>query len=198
MPLVTSGVRNRPRRLLSHSRAPAPAQSKPAASSSGAIEPAGVRSCAIRLATACRRSFTGVGTPCRRPSSTISPFSQSASMLPVPRCEALPGGAPAAARAVTGWTNPRVAAALVLGRLVRHHDAGGCVTRSCLGPVPLWRAGLSTAFSLVPQAAWNGVRQVAEQLQVLVPHDSGVARASKPLPRRSSAIRSASSSLPEG
>ena len=52
---------------------------------------------ASSLATSCSSAFTGVGTPCSRPSSTISPLRRSVSTPPGAAGEALPGGAAAAA-----------------------------------------------------------------------------------------------------
>lgn len=56
-----------------------------AASSAAGMEPAGRRSRAKVLATRWSTSFTGVGTPCSRPSRAISPLRKSASIVPVPR-----------------------------------------------------------------------------------------------------------------
>ena len=53
--------------------------------SAGVVLPGAVRSRAAWLASFCSAAFTGVGTPCCRPSSTISPFRKSASIVPVPR-----------------------------------------------------------------------------------------------------------------
>ncbi len=65
-------------------RSPAPTAAA-AKISAGDSDPGGRRSAAARLASRCSASLTGVGTPCSRPSRTISPFRKSASIDPVPR-----------------------------------------------------------------------------------------------------------------
>ena len=83
-----------------------------AASSSGVIEPGGAPLVARRRPIRCNPSLTGVGTPCRRPRSTISPLNRSVSIEPVPRArlchdEPPPRGLPSIGRRVR-WSPRRV------------------------------------------------------------------------------------------
>lgn len=63
-PLVTAGT----------AAAGAQTSSSCASTSSVVNEPGGLPSAASRRASRCISSLAGVGTPCRRPSRTISPF----------------------------------------------------------------------------------------------------------------------------
>ncbi len=125
----------------------------------------------MRLATWHSTSLTGVGSPYRRPSSTISPLSQSASMLPVPRArlchEELPRCVPRPA--ICGPAERGPALLFLRGRGVL--DTGRRATGLALRP------GAGIQMALAPlQAARRvqGVAQVAEQLGVFPAHHLGV------------------------
>ncbi len=144
-------------------------------------------------------AFTGVETWCRRPRSTISPFSQSASMLPVWRarlCHEEPPDRSWPATEPVG-TDGRPALGVELGG--RHLDPGrleaGRSPRPGRGATAARAASVSTACRA---AASMALPRLESSLRYLRAITFGSAIESKVLSFRSAAICSLTSSTPLG
>ena len=131
---------------------------------------------ATRAATASRVtaqsiSLTGVSMPCVRPSSTISPLSQSTSVVTAPAHEALPCRSAATFAALDASEREQALAALAILLGVDPGNAGR--------PVALDRLGTGVtdevdAVLAVGNQRVDRVHQVVQQLAVLGGHDVGV------------------------